>query len=238
MKDKVIQAYNKLAVSYEHEVDQNNVYNTDYERPAMIDLLPNRLTGLKVLDAGCAAGWYTEHLINQGAIPTAIDISPEMVEATKRRTKGKVEVLCWDLSEKLPFEDDTYDIILSSLTLHYLEKWENTFSEFSRVLKSSGIFLFSVHHPFMDISMSHTKEYFKTELLVDHWKRGEEMVEVVFYRRPLHQIVNVTSHFFYLDKLIEPLPTEGFKKKRTDSYERLMKKPNFLIIKAVNSKTC
>jgi ubiquinone/menaquinone biosynthesis C-methylase UbiE len=236
MKDKVIQAYNKLAVSYEHEVDLNNVYNTEYERPAMIDLLPDRLTGLKILDAGCAAGWYTEHFINHGAIPTAIDISPEMVEATKRRTKGKVEILCSDLSEKLPFEDDTYDIILSSLTLHYLESWENTFFEFSRVLKANGTLLFSVHHPFTDIHMSQTKEYFKTELLIDHWKRSGEMVEVVFFRRPLHKIVNVTSNFFNINELIEPLPTEGFKKKRQDSYERLMKQPNFLIIKAVNSK--
>lgn len=62
MKDRVIQAYNKLAVSYEHEVDLSN------------------------------------------AIPTAIDISLEMIEATKRRTKGKATVIHGDLSENLPFE--------------------------------------------------------------------------------------------------------------------------------------
>lgn len=85
-----------------------------------------------------------------------------MIEATKRRTKGKTTVIHGDLSENLPFEDDTFD----------------------------GLILFSVHHPFADIDLSEKKEYFKTELLVDHWKRGEDMVEVVFYRRPLNQIVN------------------------------------------------
>lgn len=234
MKDRVIQAYNKLADSYENEVDLSNVYNTEYERPAMVGLLPEKLKGLKVLDAGCAAGWYSEYFINQGAVPTAIDISPKMIEATKRRTKGKATVIHGDLSKNLPFEDDTFDIILSSLALHYLEDWENTFAEFSRVLKTNGLILLSVHHPFADIDLSEKKEYFKTELLVDHWKRGEDMVEVVFYRRPLNQIVNVTSNFFTIDSLIEPLPTEELKKRRPNSYERLMKKPQFLIIKARN----
>jgi SAM-dependent methyltransferase len=236
MKDKTIKAFNKLSASYEHEVDTYNSYNIHYERPAMVDLLPKKLNGLKVLDAGCAAGWYTEYLLQKGSTPTAIDISPEMVEATKRRTRGRANVLCRDLSDNLPFEDDSFDIIISSLTLHYLENWHKTFLEFSRTLKTDGILLYSVHHPFMDISLSQTKEYFKTELLTDYWKKGEESIEVLFYRRPLQNILNITSQFFSLDSLIEPLPTEEFKEKNFESYERLLQKPNFLIIKAVNSK--
>ncbi|OEF99904.1 ubiquinone biosynthesis methyltransferase UbiE [Vulcanibacillus modesticaldus] len=236
MKNKVKQAYDRLSVRYEHEDEKYNVYNNYYERPAMIKQLPDNLKGLKVLDAGSAAGWYTEYLINQGAIPTAIDISPEMVAATKRRTKEKAEVLCWDLAEKLPFKDNTFDIIISSLTLHYLKDWDNTFFEFSRVLKPNGIFLYSVHHPIMDISISETKKYLETELLTDHWKYGNEKIEVVFYRRPLHQIINTTLKSFYLEELIEPSPREELKKKMPDSYYQLLQRPNFLIVKSINSK--
>ena len=234
MKEKVIQAFNKLSVSYEHEVDRSNLYNTEYERPAMVELLPDDLTGLKVLDAGCAAGWYTDYFLKKGALPTAIDISPRMVEATRRRTHNQVNVLCTDIAEALPFSNQTFDVIVSSLALHYVKDWDLTFAEFTRILKPGGLFLYSVHHPMMDIHLSQGKTYFNTEPLCDYWKRGEETVEVNFYRRPLQQIVNTTLNYFRLDCIKEPIPTPKFKEMKPESYERLLERPNFLIVRAVN----
>lgn len=45
---------------------------------------------------------------------TATDISPRMVEATKRRVGENAKILCMDLEEQLPFEDETFDVIISS----------------------------------------------------------------------------------------------------------------------------
>jgi SAM-dependent methyltransferase len=236
MKEKIINAYNKLSPFYENEDGRYNAFNIYYERPAMIELLPKNLEGSRVLDAGCAAGWYTEYLLTKGALPIAIDLSPEMVESTKRRTQGKVDVYCSDLSKDLPFEPNSFDIIISSLTLHYIEDWNKTFAEFSRVLNSNGIILFSTHHPIMDISMSESNDYFSTELLKDYWKRDGESIELQFYRRPMQDIVNVTTSFFSLDSIIEPIPTDEFRTQYPDSYTKLIRRPNFLIIKAVNSK--
>lgn len=236
MKEKVIDAFNQLSGRYEHEVDATNVYNTEYERPSMVELLPETLQGWHVLDAGCAAGWYTEHLLNKGAVAAAIDISLNMVEAAKRRTKGKAKIVLADLTEPLPFEDDAFDLIISSLTMHYVKDWDRTFSEFARILKSGGIFQFSVHHPMSDIELSPEKAYFETERIADYWNNGTEKVEVQFYRRPLHQIVNVTTTYFELKCMKEPIPTEQFKKRNPSSYEKLLRRPNFLIIQALNSK--
>ncbi len=66
-------AYNEMAEYYFTHVD-TKPYNAYYERPATVSLLPE-VKGKKVLDAGCAAGWYTEWLLNQGAEVTAIDFS-------------------------------------------------------------------------------------------------------------------------------------------------------------------
>lgn len=74
MKEKVLEAYDKLARDYEKHVDTQGGHNAYYERPAMMKLIPSILNRYAVLDAGCAAGWYTEQFIELGAQVTAIDL--------------------------------------------------------------------------------------------------------------------------------------------------------------------
>lgn len=232
MKEQVRNTFDKMANAYEHSVDNDNLYNAEYERPAMMELVPENLTGQKVLDAGCAAGWYTLQFLNRGAEAVAIDMSQEMVSAAKRRVDNRAQVLCLDLGEQLPFKDESFDFILSSLTLHYLKEWEGTFTEFRRVLKPGGRFLFSIHHPLTDIRLLDQSDYFSTELIVDEWKKDGKTFKVPFYRRPLHEILNRTLAYFELIQVVEPLPTETFEKRDPDRFQRLMKEPNFLIIEA------
>lgn len=233
MKISVKAAYDQLASDYEHNVDTKNPWNAYYERPAMVNLLPVNLTNKKVLDAGCAAGWYTEKLLELGAEVTATDISGEMVQATQRRVGNKAEVLNLNLEKELPFQNDSFEFIISSLVIHYINDWSNTFCEFQRILKPGGIFLFSVHHPQMDIKLSPKKQYFSRELIVDQWHREGKIIDVPFYRRPLHEIINKTLEYFSIEGIVEPQPTSEFKLLDPDGYKRLMSQPNFLIIKAL-----
>ncbi|TQR17993.1 class I SAM-dependent methyltransferase [Psychrobacillus soli] len=236
MNYSVKETYNKLANDYEHNVDTKSLFNTEYERPAMMRLLPADLKDKRILDAGCAAGWYTSQLVNLGANVTATDISPKMVEATKRRIDENADVLCLDLEKELPFEDESFDLIVSSLVMHYLKDWSKPFSEFRRILKPNGTLLFSIHHPFMDIKLSENGNYFSTEFLVDQWKREGKLIDVPFYRRPLQEILNETLAYFSLVKVVEPQPTKAFQLMEPDKYERLMKNPHFFIGKAVRNK--
>jgi len=229
---RVREAYDKLASDYEHNVDTKNAFNIFYERPAMLNILPSNMKNLKVLDAGCAAGWYTDKLLNLGAEVTATDISSEMVAATKRRVGNKASVLNLDLEKELPFQNDFFDLIISSLVVHYIQDWNRLFSEFQRVLKPGGILQFSTHHPFMDIKLSKDKEYFCTELIIDQWERQGKLIDVPFYRRPLNEILNKILQYFSIENIIEPQPTIEFKSLDLVRYERLMKNPHFLIIKA------
>jgi SAM-dependent methyltransferase len=239
MKEKVLEAYAKLAKDYEKHVDTQSGHNAFYERPAMMELMPSDMNQLAVLDAGCAAGWYTEQFIKRGAQVTAIDLSPEMVEACKRRNGNEASILTCDLAESLPFKNETFDLIVSSLTLHYLDDWMPPFREFHRVLKPGGNFIFSVNHPFMDFKHFVRPDYFAHELLTEVWNKMESgPVEVTFFRRPLHEILNVTSNQFIIEKIVEPQPIIDFKDttEAMDWYERwfdrLRTQPHFLIVKA------
>ncbi len=232
MKEKVRDTFNQMANAYEHSVDSENLYNAEYERPAMMDRLAVDLAGKRVLDAGCAAGWYTSQLLVKGAEAVAIDMSPEMVEAAKRRVGDKAQVMCLDLESPLPFEEESFDLILSSLTLHYLQDWEATFKEFQRILKPGGTFLFSVHHPLTDLRLLDKAKYFETELIVDEWKKDGKSFKVPFYRRPLNEILNKTLEHFTVIKVIEPQPTLNFKERNPVGYRKLMGSPNFLIVES------
>ncbi|WP_456274582.1 class I SAM-dependent methyltransferase [Bacillus sp. AK031] len=236
MERTAAEVYDNLAETYKNDIDGSSHYNSLYERPAMMELLPHKLEGMKILDAGCAAGWYSQTFIRNGAGVTALDISEKMVKAAKERLSHSANVIQHDLREDLPFEDNQFDIIVSSLTLHYIENWNSTFREFSRVLKPGGTFLYSVHHPFMDFSRHKPEDYFETVKLSEIWNKPNLSIEVSFYRRPLQNIINMTTNHFHLLKLIEPQPLEKLRKVKEKSYRYLMTKPHFLIVKARSGK--
>ncbi len=232
-KDSVaFNSYEEMAEHYFEYVD-TKPYNAYYERPATILLIPE-VKGKKVLDAGCAAGWYTKWLLDKGGDVIAVDFSPKMIEMTKKRVGNDAEIIRADLNDPLDFiEDKSMDIVVSSLTLHYLKNWDTVMSEFNRILKDGGQLIFSVHHPFMDFTVHNKDNYFLTELLEEEWSIINGKVKVQFYRRPLSDIISaVTNSGFIIEKLLEPMPTEQFKNKRPNIYDILTKRPQFLFIRA------
>lgn len=232
-KDSVsLSSYEKMAEYYFKDVD-TKPYNAYYERPATISLLPD-VKGKKVLDAGCAAGWYTKALLNKGADVIAVDFSSQMVEMTKMRVGDAATVIRADLNEPLSFiKDKSIDVVLSSLTLHYLKSWDIVMSEFYRILKEKGTLVFSVHHPFMDFTFFEKENYFLTELIDDEWSTSQGKVKVQFYRRPLSKVINsVIDAGFIIDKILEPMPIEQFKVELPEVYDKLTKNPQFLFIRA------
>lgn len=227
-----LDAYNTMAEYYFTHIDRNP-FNAYYERPATLSLLPE-VQGKRVLDAGCAAGWYTKWFLDHGASVMALDFSPNMVERTKRRVGDKAEIRQVDLNQPLDFlADQSFDLVVSSLVLHYLEDWTGVMNEFHRILRPAGTLVFSIHHPFMDFTYFQRENYFLTELLDDTWETHQGPVNVQFYRRPLNQIISsVLSAGLRLDQVLEPMPIQELQDIAPKVYERLVRKPQFLFIRA------
>jgi SAM-dependent methyltransferase len=227
-------SYEGIAARYAATVD-TKPWNADYERPALLSLLPP-LSGARVLDVGCGSGWYAEYLVGQGADVTAFDLNMEFVALTTRRLGPKARVLHADLTRPLSFAaDQEFDLAVCPLVLHYLRNWQPALRELHRVLRPQGLLVFSTHHPFMDWQVFKTENYFAIELLKDEW---EDIGKVDFYRRPLTAITeDLHAAGFWIERLLEPQPTDHFKLVNPASYERLTKNPWFLFVRARKGST-
>jgi len=221
-------SYNEIASDYARQQDLKP-WNVYFERPAVLSFLPE-LKGKRILDAGCGPGFYSNYMIEQGAQVTAIDFNEEFVRLTEERTGHRVRALQADLAEPLAFASDaSFDLVVCILVLHYLQDWLPTLREFHRVLTPEGQLVFSTHHPSMDIELSTTKDYFAVELLEDEWDVGK----VQFYRRPISRISHdLFEAGFVIEEINEPRPVKPPEGVQFNSYERIMKNPQRLLIRA------
>lgn len=214
---------------------ETKAHNAFYEQPATLSLLP-AVEGKRVLDAGCGPGVAARWLVERGAEVVGFDASPKMVRLARQRLGDSAQILEADLRDPLDFLDDhTFDLLLSSLVLDYVPEWEKVFKEFSRVLKPGGVFVFSAGHPFDDFYRFREKaNYFEVQQIEETWRGFGFDIVVPFYRRSLSAMINpLIAAGFLLDKILEPRPLPEFYENEPEDYERLMKQPGFICIRAI-----
>jgi tRNA (uracil-5-)-methyltransferase TRM9 len=114
----------------------------------LIEFLTNTEKNSKVLDIGCASGRY---FIKMEAELTGLDFSKEMLKEASKKAKElniKFKAIQHDLTKTpLPFEDESFNKILCTATLHCIPKKENRLNllkEIYRILKKDGNFLIKV----------------------------------------------------------------------------------------------
>lgn len=231
MKSNKNLLYTQYAQRYADAIS-DNVFNSQYDRPSLLALLPT-ITKKRILDLGCGPGAYLPQLLQAQAIITAVDGSKDMVRLVQ--TKFKKQLLCYqqNLNFGLPKETNhSFDLVLSALTIHYIRDLNKLFLEISRVLKKSGQFVFSTHHPFHDFIDSPTGHYFKIEKLKQSWDTIGTPVDVTFYRRPLSAIIQaLTQAGFLILDISEGRPSEKIKKTSKTNHTLLTTKPFFIFFK-------
>jgi ubiquinone/menaquinone biosynthesis C-methylase UbiE len=99
------------------------------------------------LELGCGTGFFTLNLKLAGVIDEGhvTDLSPGMVEVARRNAHGlgfEVEGRVAD-AERLPYDDDSFDIVIGHAVLHHIPDLDLAFAEIIRVLKPGGRFVFA-----------------------------------------------------------------------------------------------
>jgi SAM-dependent methyltransferase len=222
--------YERIADAYAARVE-TKPHNAYYDRPAVISLWPD-VSGARVLDAGCGPGVYAQELLARGARVTAGDIAQRMVELARERLGTRAEVMTLDLSVRLPFGDGLFDMVNAPLCLDYIRDWDHVFAEFARVLKPGGQVVMSAGHPGHDAEYFMTGRYFEVEPVQAVWGGFGEKFVMNCYRRPLADFVNAPLRAgLVLEQLLEPLPTEAFRKADPEHFAELSHRPSFLMMR-------
>ncbi len=106
----------------------------------------NRQT--KILDLCCGKGQTTKFLVNYSDNVTGLDISANAL--IKARQNVPLAKFVEGLAQDLPFADNSFEIVHTSVALHEMttSELEQIFQEVYRVLTPEGIFTFiDLHQP-------------------------------------------------------------------------------------------
>ncbi len=102
------------------------------------------LEGKKILGLASGGGQQLPVFSAFGAECTLLDYSEVQCETEKKvaeRENYKITVIRADMTQRLPFENESFDIVFYPVSNCYIENPEPVFSECFRILKTGGILL-------------------------------------------------------------------------------------------------
>ena len=239
--------YNK---NFKEWLDKKGVGHSHLEKPAMYSKLGN-IHGKTVLCLGCGAGEECFHIKSIGAKKVVgVDISKSLVDIAKKNFPG-IEFEVMNM-EKLRFSEASFDVVYSSLVLHYVQNWTKVFNEVKRILKKNGIFLFSTHNPVYwgaykkedsdrKLRILGYKKNIKTNKIIvygdylnirkinDTWFKN---FKVKYYHKPFSSMMqDILKSGFKIIDCIEPRPLDSTKKIDFEFWKKSNKIPLFVIFK-------
>jgi SAM-dependent methyltransferase len=96
--------------------------------------------GKRVLDVAAGTGNASIPAAERGASVTASDLTPELFDAGRRRAESSGVELEWVEAdaEKLPFDDESFDVVMSSIGAMFAPHHQDVADELVRVCRPGG----------------------------------------------------------------------------------------------------
>jgi len=139
--EKVREYYDVFLASEPGKYSSLEEFNARYE-PVLSFIKKMDKRGVKILDIGCGTGMAAERLKDFGAV-YGVDISPKSIE----QARDRLDEAYVSLAEKLPFQNEIFDVIVCTEVIEHLLAPSEALSEFNRVLRSGGYLIISTPNP-------------------------------------------------------------------------------------------
>jgi ubiquinone/menaquinone biosynthesis C-methylase UbiE len=161
--------------------DEKEVFLNSFEEGSMGNFWGD-LQGKKVLDLGCGTGRLISEMLIDGGEVTGVDVSDEMLKIAREKFPN-VEFV-QGISSDLPFENDTFDVVVAAFLIVHVRDLRTTFREIHRVLKEGGRLI-----------LTNINQRKSPKLKMD----GKEIVIKSHYHMPDHVIKALEDEIFTIE---------------------------------------
>lgn len=226
--------------------------HTYLEKPAIWSLL-DKANYDSILDLGCGSGEEIPSLLKHAKSVTGLDSSDGLLNIA-RLNNPMVKFITQDLNTD-PVIEGFYDLIFSSLTLHYIKNWDYLLKGIYNALNKGGELIFSTHHPIKWGSETEKNKEYNEFLLgykkvknsdKDYIVYGDylntyeikeklfQQLDITHYNRPISAMIKSFHNAgFRIVAMLEPTPIIESKSVVLDFYEVHSRIPLFLVWKLV-----
>lgn len=213
------------------------------EHGSVVQLLGD-VSGRRVLDLGCGAGQLAYYLAGAGAAEVVgIDASERMLDVARARWAHPRVSYRRESMEDADFPPEAFDLVVSSLALHYVRDYAGLVGRIARWLTPGGLLVYSTEHPIYTARAS-----------ADGWIQSSEGTRVAWaldryaeegprehrwfvagvrrYHRTLSTLLNgLIDAGLAIERVVESAPSDAWLRERPqDADER--RRPMFLLVRA------
>lgn len=216
------------------------------EHADLLALLPD-VAGRRVLDLGCGAGQLAHHLATAGAAEVVgLDVSERMLALARAEWAHPRVTYRRGALEEVTFPPGRFDLVVSSLVLHYVVDYAGLVRRISGWLAPHGVLVYSTEHPIFTARLPGDgwvldEEGRRVRWGLDRYAEEGAREETWFVpgvrkvHRTLATLINeLVDAGLTVERVVEPIPTEAWLAARPQWRDE-RRRPMFLLIRA--SKT-
>lgn len=212
------------------------------ELPDLLALLPD-VRDRRVLDLGCGAGQLAHHLATRGAAEViGVDLSERMLALARARWTHPRVTYQRESVEAAAFPAARFDLVVSSLVLHYVEDYRGVIARIAAWLAADGVLVFSTEHPIYTARLpgegwvrdAAGRPRWSLDRYGDEGPRDETwfVAGVRKVHRTFATLVNgLVEAGLVVERLLEPLPDEAWVQQHPQMADE-QRRPMFLLVRA------